>query len=80
MPDKYDINKDGWNEWAIYVLETLKELKDQHVESDKIVNKLVTSIKVLETRMTQRAALTGGLVGLASSTVVGMLIYFITRA
>jgi len=71
-------NKD-WNEWAIYVLETLKELKEQHVESDKIVNKLVTSIKVLETRMTQRAAMTGGLVGLATSLIVGMLIYFITR-
>ena len=71
-------NKD-WNAWAIYVLETLKELKEQHVESDKIVNKLVTSIKVLETRMTQRAAMTGGIVGLATSLIVGTLIYFITR-
>jgi len=75
-----DRNNKDWNEWAIYVLETLKELKEQHVESDKIVNKLVTSIKVLETRMTQRAALSGGLVGLATSLVVGLLIYFISRS
>jgi rubrerythrin len=83
------IPKNGWNEWAKYVLKTLEELKQQHVDSEKkiddnkdeylkAVNKLYTSIKVLETRMTTRAAFSGALAAMIPVTTA-LVIWLITK-
>lgn len=76
-----EIAKNGWNEWAKYVLLSLEELKKQHSESEikddklqllviKEISDLRGEIKVINNRITQRATaislLAGGLPALAT--------------
>jgi nitrate/nitrite-specific signal transduction histidine kinase len=85
-----DIPKNGWNEWAKYVLKTLEELKQQHVDSEKkiddnkddylkAVNRLYTSIKILESRMTTRAAFSGAFAAMIPVTIA-LVIWLITKS
>ena len=87
--DLHDIKKNGWNEWAKYVLNTLEELKDQFQKSEKTraedkekiqesLAKLHTSIKVLETRITIRASLAGALTALVP-LAVALTIWLLTN-
>ena len=89
MPD-YDIKTNGWNEWAKYVLKTLEDLKAQLETSEKgrgedkekvmqAISDIRGDIKVLQARMTQRAAMSGGVVGFISSIVIGIIVFFLTR-
>jgi hypothetical protein len=95
-----DIPKNGWNEWAKYVLKTLEELKQQHVDSEnkldknkedsdkKIIDvkdktveeigKLVIAIKILETRMTTRAAFSGAFAAMVPVTIA-LVIWLVTK-
>lgn len=70
--------KNGWNEWAKYVLETLKELKDKGDGRDVLLNKLIVDIRVMQTKMTMRAALSGA-VASAIPVAIGLIVWFITR-
>ena len=62
----------NWSEWAKYVLKTLEELKAQGAERDKVLNKLVTEIKIIQTKMTMRAGLTGAIAGFLPAAAVAI--------
>jgi len=64
--------KNGWNEWAKYVLETVKELKAKGEERDKLINKLIVDIKVMQTKATMRAGLIGALGGFLPAAAVAI--------
>jgi hypothetical protein len=70
--------KNGWNEWAKYVLETLKELKEKGDNREHLLNKLIVDIRVMQTRMTMKAALSGALAS-AIPVAIGLIIWLITR-
>jgi hypothetical protein len=70
--------KNGWNEWAKYILETLKELKEKGDGRDEKINKLLVDINILKTKMTMRAALSGALAS-AIPVAIGLIIWLITR-
>ena len=77
--DKDNGSKHGtWGEWANFVLKALEKLDGQHSETDKTLNKLVTEIRVMQTKMTMRAALSGALAS-AIPVAIGLIIWFITR-
>jgi len=78
------LQKNGWNEWAKYVLLSLEELKKQYAEQEgKIddnkdaqllaISQLTTEVKVLQTRITQRASLYAALI--AFLPTMGLVIY-----
>ena len=63
-----------WSEWAKYVLKTLEELKTQGEKRDIVLNKLVTEIKVMQTKMTMRAGFVGALAGFLPAAVVAIYV------
>ena len=84
-------NTDDWNKWSNYVLSTLKDLKSTTKNTDTKIGeiklemmtgmqKIITKITVLETKMEQKAAMTGGIVGFITSIAVGIIVFFITRS
>ncbi len=88
--DSNNLSKNGWNEWAKYVLKTLEDLKIQYIAFDKKADenkdkclediaKLSTSIKILETRMTTRAATSGALAAMIPVTIA-LVIWLITKS
>lgn len=90
MSNKLIDTHDDWDKWSNYVLTTLKEMKETTKSTDTKVNeiklemlsgmqRIITKIAVLETKMSQKAALTGGAVGFVSSIIIGILVFFITR-
>ena len=72
-----DITNNGWSEWENHVLLTLKRLEDTGIKRDLILNKLVTDIKVMQTKMTMRAGFTGALAGFIPA--IGVAIYAIIK-
>jgi len=84
-----DLTKNGWNEWANFVLHALEELKKQHDDSDKkieenkdkyveAIGKLYTAIKILETKMTIRAAFSGAVAAMVP-VVVALVVWLISK-
>lgn len=84
-------HRDDWNTWSNYVLSTLKDLKSTTKNTDTKIGeiklemmtgmqKIITKITVLETKMEQKAAITGGLVGFITSVAIGTIVFFITRS
>jgi hypothetical protein len=71
-------NNNGWSEWENHVLLTLERLEKAGGKRDIILNKLVTDIRVMQTRMTIRAALSGAL-SAAIPVTIGLIIWFITK-
>jgi hypothetical protein len=71
-------NNNGWSEWENHVLLTLKRLEESGGKRDIILNKLVTDLKVMQTRMTIRAGFIGALAA-AIPVAIGLVIWFITR-
>lgn len=64
--------QNGWNEWAKYILETIKELKSKGDKRDEAINKLIVEIKVMQTKMALRAGLTGALAGFLPALAVAI--------
>jgi hypothetical protein len=62
----------SWTEWAKYVLKTLEELKAQGGERDKLLNKMITEIKIMQTKMTMRAGFTGALAGFLPAAAIAI--------
>ena len=71
-------NNSSWKEWAKYVLKTLEELKLQGSNRDIVLNKLIIEIKVMQTKMTIRAGLTGALAAMIPVTIA-LIIWLITK-
>ena len=82
------IEKNGWNEWAKYVLMSLEELKTQQATSEQSINRLelsfiekmaelVTEIKVIKTKSMQRAAMMSAMV--AFLPMLGFVLYNIFK-
>jgi hypothetical protein len=74
MKDMADIQKNGWNDWAKYVLMSLEDLKKQGTDQDnkidslqleviKEITQLRGEINVINTKITQRATAIGALAG-----------------
>ena len=84
-------HRDDWNTWSNYVLSTLKDLKSTTKNTDTKIGeiklemmtgmqKIITKITVLETKMEQKAAMTGGIVGFITSVTIGIIVFFITKS
>lgn len=82
------LKPNGWNEWANYVLKSLEDLKKQLESTDcsvkenkedflKAIGDLKADIRVLQTKVTQRATFTGALAGFIPS--LAAFIYFILK-
>lgn len=72
-----EMNNNGWNEWANFVLKTLEELKKDTGENNELINKLRIELKVLQTKMDIRAGLIGAISGFLPAVTV--LIYFLIK-
>ena len=70
-------NGSGWTKYEIHVLSTLTRLEESDGKRDLILNKLVTDIKVMQTKMTMRAGFTGALAGFIPA--IGVAIYAIIK-
>jgi len=66
--DKMDANKEQMS----------KDISDNRDQLSKDISKLYTAIKILETKMTIRAATSGALAS-AIPVAIGLMIWFITR-
>jgi len=75
-----DIKKNGWNDWANHVLITLKDLKKEHEETDKKINALIVELRVMQTKMSQRAGLMGAIAGAVPSIVALVIVYIKSNA
>lgn len=71
--------KNGWNEYAKLVINSLDANEIQHKEITDTLNKLVIKLAVLETKMTIRAGLSGAIAA-AVPVIIGLVIWFITKA
>jgi len=89
MPNTYP-DTSTWNEWAKYVLKSLEDLKTQLGNSDKKIddnkdatlseiNKLIIAIKILETKLTLRAAMSGALASMIP-VAIALVIWLITKS
>lgn len=77
MNDPNDAPKNGWNEWAKYVLKTLEKLEKSIDENEKLIQKLVLELKLLQFKTSMRAGLIGALSGFLPAAAVA--IYFIVK-
>lgn len=87
MSNNY-LEKNGWNEWAKYVLMSLEELKTHQTVSEesiknlelsivKKIGEVTTEIKIIKTKSTQRAALTAAII--AFLPTLGLVLYNILK-
>lgn len=77
MTDSNDAPKNGWNEWAKYVLKTLEKLEKNIEENEKLIQKLMIELKLLQFKTSMKAGFIGALSGFLPSAAVA--IYFIIK-
>ena len=75
--EKNEDSKNGWNEWAKYVLKTLEKLEEEGSINREEIQKIRTALKIVQIRMSMRAALIGAVAGFLPA--VTLLIYFLIR-
>jgi len=74
MTSKYS----SWRDWANYVIKTLEENKDESADNRDNIHKLRTEIKIIQTKMTIRAGITGALAAMVPVTIA-LIIYLLTK-
>lgn len=85
-----NVVRNGWSEDAKYVLISLEELKKQHTESDdkndsfreeviREISDLRGELKVIDTKITQKATAIGALAGLVPATLALIWMLLKTR-
>lgn len=69
----------GWNAWGNHVLKALESNELEHKDINTLLNKMVTKMAVIETKMAIRAGFTGLISGGVMSIVVAIVIWLITK-
>lgn len=77
MTDVKEPPKNGWNEWAKHVLITLEKLEEKGEERDKLIQKLILDLKLLQFKTSLRAGFLGAVAGFLPAAAVA--IYFIIK-
>jgi len=66
---------DDWNEWAIYVKQSIERLENKQTEIFTLLNKMAVDIAVLKTK----ASIAGAVWGSVMAFVTSMIVYLITK-
>ena len=67
----------NWNEWARYVLESIKANNKNTKDLEDKINQLITSVEIIKVKMQSRAALIGALSGFLPAAAVA--VYLLIR-